>query len=443
MNPKKKPELLYDLSFFKKRRQKLASLMKPHEALVLFSSPKYLRNGDVFHSYRQDSNFYYLTGFEESDSIFVFSPRQNIQSTLFVQKKDPLYETWEGFLYGVEGAKSHFAMDQTFEISEFLERSVDLMFHAETIYFQAFHETSQDRQMEQVIQKIQGKKRRKALGIPHIKDPNFIMGPLRVKKTEEEVEIQRKSCQISAEAHKAVMKACAPGVSERELHGLFLFETMKRGASREGYDAIVASGSHATTLHYKTNHDVCEDGDLLLIDAGAEYHYMSADITRTYPVNKKFNSEQKDLYERVLDVQKKMIAQVRPGIDFKELNTKAIKALVDHLLDLKLLKGSKDQVIENKDFLKYYPHGLGHFLGMDVHDIGAYYLPDLETPVPFEPGYILTIEPGLYIPVEDDQAPDSLRGLGIRIEDDILVTDQGFEVLTHDCPKEISELENL
>lgn len=440
---KKNPSILYNLEFFKNRRSRLAQVMKPGEVLVLFSPPEYIRNNDVHHNHRQDSNMIYLTGFEEAQSMFVFAPGQKNESTLFVQKKDPLKETWDGFLFGAEAAKETFAMDAAYENSEFETKLVDILAEAHKVYFKAYETQDQDLLMSSILQKVQRKKGRSGLGFLNISDPLDLLGQLRVKKTEEEIQIHRKSCQMTAEAHVALMKAVKPGMSERELHGLFLYEVMRRGAQREGYSAIVASGSHATTLHYKTNHDICQDGDLLLVDAGGEYNYMSADITRTYPVNKKFSPEQKDIYQRVLKIQKDMIAAVKPGVHFKELNEKCIDMTVDHLIDLKFLKGSKQEIIDSRSFTKYYPHSLGHFLGMDVHDVGAYYSQDLSKPIGFEPGYTLTIEPGIYIPKDDESVPEKYRGIGVRIEDDIVVTDSGFEVLTHDCPKEIDELEAM
>ncbi len=437
---KKNPEALYNLEFFKNRRTRLAQLMKSTDVLVLFSTPEYYRNADVPHNHRQDSSLFYLSGFEESHSIFVFCPGQKTESVLFVQKKDSLKETWDGFLFGAEGAKEQFAMDEAFENTEFESKALDLLAHAQKVYTNAEYGSKDGITLHTILKQIQKRKGRSGLGLMTVADSLAVMGPLRVKKTEEEIQILRKSCQISAEAHKAMMHAVRPGISERELHGIFLYEIMKRGAQREGYSAIVASGSHATTLHYKTNHDICQDGELLLVDAGGEYNYLTADITRTYPVNKKFTSEQKDLYERVLDVQKTMIAAVKPGAHFKALNEQVISLLVDHMLELKLFKLSKDEVINKRLYTKYYPHSLGHFLGMDVHDVGAYYSSDLTVPKAFEAGNVLTIEPGLYIPKDDDQAPKGLRGLGIRIEDDILVTQDAFEVLTHDCPKDPSDL---
>lgn len=440
---KKIPAPLYNLEFFKSRRERLASLMPAGSALVLFSTPEYFRNGDVHHYYRPDSDLFYLTGFEEAESIFIFRPGKDPETTLFVQKKDPLKETWDGFLYGTEGAKDSFKMDEAYENTEFQEKAISLLSDATQVFYKTFSDEKYDRTMSSVLHQVKKNKGRSGLGILTISDPQYLLGQLRIKKTEEEIQIFRKSCQISAEAHVALMKAVKPEITERELYGLFLYESMRRGAQREGYAAIVASGYHATTLHYKTNDDVCRDGELLLVDAGAEYNYISADITRTYPVNGKFSGPQKEVYEGVLDIQKKMVSYVKPGIGFKELNEKCIDLIAEKLIDLKLCKQSKDEIIEKRLFTKYYPHSLGHYLGMDVHDVGAYYNQTMTESVKFEPGFVLTIEPGLYVPKDDMSVAPEMRGIGVRIEDDVLVTTQGFEVLTHDCPKEILELENI
>lgn len=440
---KKIPGPLYNIEFFKERRRRLAKLMPANSALVLFSAPEMTRNNDVHHYYRQDSDFFYLTGYEESDSALIFLPGQDVESILFVLEKDPQKETWDGFMYGTQGAKETFQIDQAYSIQEFVEKATAVLSGVSQIYYRTFSNAANDERMSKVLNQIKRNKGRSGLGITTIADPLSLMGELRIKKSEEEVQILRKACQISSEAHVALMKAAKPGISERELYGLFLYETMKKGAQREGYAAIVASGYHATALHYKSNDDVCNDGDLLLVDAGAEYNYLTADITRTFPVNGKFTSAQKAVYEQVLDIQKKMVAAVKPGVGFKELNQMCIELISESLIQLGLIKKSKQEIIDQRLFVKYYPHSLGHYLGMDVHDIGAYYNSDMTESVKFEPGYVLTIEPGIYIPKDDETASPELRGIGVRIEDNVLVIPEGFEVLTHDCPKEIDQIEAL
>lgn len=440
---KKNPGPLYNIEFFKERRRRLAKLMPKDSALVIFSAPELIRNNDVYHYYRQDSDLFYLTGYEEADSVFIFTPGKEAESTMFVLEKDPIKETWDGFMYGTEGAKEAFQMDTVYDIHSFLSKAPEILGSARQIFYRSFLNAENDTKMSEVLNKIKRNKGRSGLGLTTVSDPLSLMGELRVRKSEEEIQMLRKSCQISSEAHVALMKAVKPGVSERELYGLFLYETMRRGAQREGYAAIVASGHHATALHYKSNDDVCQDGELLLVDAGGEFNYLSADITRTFPVNGKFSSAQKKVYQEVLDIQKAMVAAVKPGVGFKELNEMCIDLTTESLIRLGLLKQSKEEIIEKRLFVKYYPHSLGHYLGMDVHDVGAYYNVEMTESVKFEPGFVLTIEPGIYIPKDDLSAPAELRGIGIRIEDDVLVTPEGFEVLTHDCPKEIQEIEEL
>jgi Xaa-Pro aminopeptidase len=253
--------------------------------------------------------------------------------------------------------------------------------------------------------------------------------------------MQRRACEISSEAHVEVMRATKPGVNERALHGVFLRAIMERGCAREGYGTIMASGNGATTLHYVFNDQPCRAGDLLLVDAGGEFNYFTGDITRTYPVSGKFNPTQKRVYQKVLDLQKQLVAAVRPGTTRDLLQKQCIAGLTEIMIEEKLLTGRKEELIEKREFAKFYPHGVGHWLGMDVHDAGVI---DINgEPRPLEPGFVLTIEPGLYVPENTPGVPDELRGLGIRIEDNILVTETGHENLTAKCPKEIDELEAL
>jgi Xaa-Pro aminopeptidase len=264
---------------------------------------------------------------------------------------------------------------------------------------------------------------------------------LRIKKTPLEIENMRKACQISSEAHVDVMRAMKPGVNERALHGVFLKGIMERGCAREGYGSIMASGASATTLHYVYNDQPCKDGDLFLIDAGGEYNFYTGDITRVYPVNGKFSPTQKRIYQKMLDLQKSLVASVKPGVTRDNLQKMAISTITEILIDEKILKGRKEDLIEKKEYHKFYMHGIGHWLGMDVHDTGATEIAG--EPRPLEAGMVLTVEPGLYIPQDTPGISDDLRGIGIRIEDNILVTDKGYENMTAMCPKEIAELENL
>jgi Xaa-Pro aminopeptidase len=388
-----------------------------------------------------NSNFFYLTGFEEEHAVLIYRPGKNPETTVFVHPKDPLMETWEGFLFGENEAKKVFGFDEAYSIKDFEQKAAELIAEVDTVIYRAGLNKAQDDEVFSILNTVLRKKGRKGHPFQNLKDPDQYIAPLRVVKTEEEVELMKKASEISALAHIEVMKAIKPGLSEGYLEGVFLSEIRKSGAKSEAYNSIAASGDNATTLHYVFNDEDCKDGELFLIDAGAEYKYYAGDITRTYPVGQDFTKTQRDLYERILEVQKDLIAMVKPGMTFQKLNRTCEEKLTQIMIDFDLLSGTVEENISNKNSKKYYPHGVGHFLGIDVHDVG-YYEKNNE-PVPFEAGMCLTIEPGIYVPKKDTDAPESLRGVGIRIEDDILVTDSGNEVMTSAVPKEIDEILKL
>jgi Xaa-Pro aminopeptidase len=264
---------------------------------------------------------------------------------------------------------------------------------------------------------------------------------MRIIKTEEEKIWLRKACQITAEGHLEGMKFTRPGVNERQIASVINHSFRMNGSVRDGYNPIVASGNSATTLHYNFNDQDCQNGDFVLIDMGAEYNHYTGDVTRTFPVNKRFSEPQKRFYQSVLDVQKEILKMIRPGLQFKDLQETAISLLSGQLLELGILTGSKEHVIEQARYKKYYPHGVSHWLGMDVHDIGLY-RKDNKSRI-LEEGMCFTVEPGLYVPYDDSEAPKEFRGLGVRIEDNILVTSTGHENMTSFAPKEIADLESL
>ncbi|MCB0340880.1 MAG: aminopeptidase P N-terminal domain-containing protein [Pseudobdellovibrionaceae bacterium] len=431
---------IYDMSVFKERRDRLAKLLNG-AALVLPAHPEYVRNHDVHHSYRQDSNLFYLSGFEEPESVFVFRPGRSPETVLFVRDKNPLRETWDGFRYGPKLAQTEFGVDAAFIVDDFEKEAPALLRDVDVVYYSLFMNTDFDVRFRHVIETVKASWGRSGKGNLAIKDSVPLIGEMRVRKTPYEIEVMQKAADISAEAHIEVMKATRPGVSERALHGLFIKEIMERGAAREGYGTIVAGGNNATTLHYVFNDQPLKDGEIMLIDAGAEYHYYSGDITRSYPVSGKFNGAQKRVYQKVLDVQKRMVAMVKPGVTLKQLQETARNELIDVMIDEKLLKGSKDQIVEEKSYLAFYPHGVSHWLGMDVHDAGAYEVNGESRQL--EPGFCITVEPGLYVPAHLDNVPEELKGIGIRIEDNIVVTEDGHGNLTDRAPKEVDELEAI
>lgn len=409
--------------------------------LILRANCEQVRNVDVFHPFRQDSHFFYLTGFEEPDSVLIFRPGQQPESILFVRPKDPVREKWDGFRFGPEGACRTFAMDQAYNLNQLPEKLPDLLEGIPHIYHRWGEDTAFDRLLKNTLIQLKKRQGRSGEGFPALLDYWEILGEQRVIKTQTEIADMRKACQVSAQAHIQAMKGIKPGISERQIEAVLEYTLKEKGSKRWGYSPIVASGPNACTLHYQSNNDICRDGDLLLIDAGGEWNHYSADITRTFPVNGSFTDLQKDFYQSILEVQKSLILQAKPGITFDSLQDTAIKRLSQILRDFKLLKGSLEEIIQQKTYKKYYPHFVGHFLGLDVHDVGLY--KKNGKPRGLEAGMCFTIEPGLYIPQDDEVAPEGLRGVGIRIEDDILLNNQGCEVLSKEAPKEINEMTEI
>lgn len=428
------------VEIFKERRQSLRKEIE-NAAIVLFAHPEHVRNHDVHFPYRADTNMFYLTGFEEPESVLIFRPGKDPETVLFVRKKDLERETWDGFRYGPEGAKEQFQVDQAFAIESFEDLAPQYLSQVEKIYFKLYQHPENDRLMERVLKATTRLRGRSGRGILPIFDSTQLLGEYRLIKSQYEINTHRRACEITARGHIELMKLARPGLNERELQGHFTKSVLAQGAAREGYSSIVASGSAATTLHYVFNDQTLKDGDLLLIDAGAEYEYYTGDITRTFPVNGKFSIPQKRLYEKVLRLQKQLVEMVQPGLVFKDLQTFTIAGLTEIMIEEGLLKGFKEDIIKSHEYKRYYPHGVSHWLGMDVHDSGLYEVAGHSRRI--EPGMIFTIEPGIYIPENDLSAPKELRGIGIRIEDDVLVTKDGVENLTVLAPKEIDEIESL
>lgn len=432
---------LENVKIFADRRQQLAKLI-PGAALIVAAPPEYTRNASVQHDFRQDSNMYYLTGFEEPDSICVLRPGMNPETVLFVRRKDPTRETWDGFRFGPEEAQRQFKVDKTFAIDEFDKEIIGLLQGVEKLYYRFYKNEEVDHQIEKALLGLRTSQGRTGYGLLPIYDADELLGEMRVVKSEFDISNLRVACEVTSHAHAETMKYVKPGMSEREIHGFFIYQLMKKGSAREGYGTIVASGASACTLHYVFNDQICKSGDLLLIDAGGEHNYYTADVTRTFPVNGKFTEAQAEVYQGVLNVQKAVIAQVRPGVPFQELQDLGSSLLTDLMLELGLISGRKEDIMKANQHRKYYPHGIGHFLGMDVHDSGLY-LCKKGTPRKLEPGMVFTVEPGLYIPANDTSAAPEYRGIGVRIEDNILVTGNGYENLTQNCPKEIADIERI
>jgi Xaa-Pro aminopeptidase len=428
-----------NIEIFKRRRDRVVKAMSPNSALIVAANPEMIRNDDVHYPYRQDSNMYYLTGFEEPESFLLLRPGKNPESVMFVREKNVERETWDGFRFGPEGTQKEFGIDEVYPISNFPQKAAELLKGFDEVYYRLFKNDEADKLVQNLLLDLKRIYGRSGYGLMTIKDADTFLGEFRLKKNEDDLRNQRKACEISAAAHLKAMKMTKPGISERQIQGLLTSEFYNSGSAREGYGFIVASGNNATTLHYNFNDQICESGELLLIDAGSEFNYYSGDITRTYPVNGKFTPAQQRVYAGVLKVQKEIINYIKPGIYFKDLHAMGADLLTQLMLDLGLVSGRKEDVISSLEYKKYYPHGIGHWLGMDVHDAGLYMIRGEARPI--EAGMVFTVEPGLYIPATDKSAPEEYRGIGVRIEDNILVTEKGCENLTAGVPKEISEIE--
>lgn len=431
-------------SIFKARRDRL---MKAHPgAVFLFPSlPTYLRNEDVHYPFRQESSFFYLTGLEEAETFLMLVPDQaksaGYKMVLFIQGRDPEKEMWEGERYGTEGAQSVFGADEAYPIGDFEKKLPELARGAERFFYHLGADAHRDRLVLELLEKTKRSQGRSGKSLPPIEDPALPLGEMRLFKDAEEVAHLRKACQISAASHVEAMKQVKPGHNEGFVEALVDFHFRSGGCQRYGYPSIVAGGKNAACLHYRANNDTLKEGDLLLIDAGGEYNYYTADITRTFPVGKKFSSVQADVYGLVLKAQMAAIDMVKPGVTLPALHRRVCEVLIEGYLSRGLLKGNVADILSSGQHRKYYPHNTSHWLGMDVHDAGLYQKNG--EPRPLEKGMVFTIEPGFYVQPGDRETPLQYQNIGIRIEDDILVTDSGCEVLTAGVPKSIDEIEKL
>jgi len=409
-----------------------------------------VRSHDTNYRYRQNSDFFYLTGFEEPDAIAVITPSKDKKITMFVRPRDPEREIWDGYRAGVEGAVRDYSADQAFPIGDFDEKLPEILDGPDVLYYAFGHSTPEmDQKIIQQLTLMRETNRRPLEPPATIVDPTTILHEMRVFKNEEEVEIMQRAADIAAEAHVEAMKAVRPGMKEYEVEALIEAVFRRQGALGPSYTSIIGSGANATVLHYITNQDTLKDGDLLLVDAGAEYKGYASDITRTFPINGKFSQAQREIYDLVLKTQKSCVDMVRPGVRLEDLKTHSVQMLTEGMVELGLLKGDPAKLIEEKKYMQFYMHNLGHFLGIDVHDAGRYYFNGESRPA--EPGMVMTIEPGLYISPDTSRIPESFNqdipkqylGIGVRIEDDVLVTENGSRVLTDKVPKDADEIEAL
>ena len=401
-----------------------------------------MRTHSTEYRYRQDANFYYLTGFEEPEAVCVIAPdHPEHQYVLFVRPRAPEQEVWTGKRAGVEGAKERFGADEAYPIEEFDEKISEYIGTSGQLYY-GFG--ADDAFNQKIIELLKGYRRyrlREGTGPTTLIDPTDLLAEMRLIKDEGELAQIRKAVDISVEAHTAAMQAVRPGMYEYELESLIDSIYRKNGGTGPAFLTIVAKGANATTLHYTTNDCQIQDGDLVLIDAGCEYQYYCGDITRTFPANGKFTDAQRAVYQSVLNAQCEIIESIRPGVSIGDPVQKAVEMLTDAMLELGLLVGEKEKLIEEQEYRKFYMHSVGHMLGVEVHDVAK--TREGKEYKTFQPGMVMTVEPGLYIDPDSENVPPEYLGIGVRIEDNILVTESGCEVLTAAVPKTINEIEKL
>ncbi|QIZ71972.1 aminopeptidase P N-terminal domain-containing protein [Oxynema aestuarii] len=424
---------------YHQRRQRLMEKIGSGTA-IFRSAPLAVMHNDVEYAFRQDSDFFYLTGFNEPEAIAVFAPHhEQHQFILFVQPKEPDKEVWTGIRAGVELAKEKYGADEAYSIHELDEKLPQYLQNADRIYYRFGRDRDFDLKILQYWQHLMRFYPRRGTGPIAIQDAGTVVHPMRLVKSPAEVEQMRKAAEISVKAHNVAREMAQPGRYEYEIQAEIEHIFRLNGANGFAYPSIVASGPNSCILHYIENSRQLEDGDVLLIDAGCSYGYYNADITRTFPVNGTFSDEQKAIYDIVLEAQKQAIAAVQPGNSYNEHHDRAVRVIVEGLLDLGLLVGEIDELIKEQKYKPFYMHRTGHWLGLDVHDVGVYQYG--EDPHILEAGNVLTVEPGIYIgpdikPAEGQpEIPDRWRGIGVRIEDDVLVTENGHEILTTGVPK--------
>jgi Xaa-Pro aminopeptidase len=419
--------------------------MEPNSVAVIPAAHEARRSYDTEFRFRQDSDFWYLTGFPEPDAVAVIDPsNKKAPYTLYVRPRDPEMETWFGRREGAEGAIKNYGADQSFNIDRFGADLPKLLNGHEKLYYRFSVDQTLDLQILEYFTE-QRVRRLKTAYPPHtIIDPTIVLGEMRLHKTDEEIGYMQTAATISAEAHMLAMKKTRPGMNEFQIESLVESYMRDRGATGIAYNSIVGGGGNATILHYIENNQPLKDGDLILIDAGAEYKGYAADITRTFPINGKFTPAQRDVYDVVLDVQMQCIEATKTGNTVKKRQEFSIELLTEGMKKLGLLKGKTSDLIKKKEYMRYYMHGVGHYLGLDVHDAGRYFTDQsAKNSRPFAPGMVLTVEPGLYIPPDDKSAPAKYRGIGVRIEDDVLVTAEGNRNLTAKVPKDPEAIEAL
>jgi Xaa-Pro aminopeptidase len=425
------------------RQRALDALRALHAAAVIPTASHKIRNHDAEYRFRPDSDFWYLTGFGEPEAALVLLPatasEPHDRSLLFLRDKKRDEEVWSGRRLGIQAAPSALGVEQAFPIGELWTKLAELLKGYSRVVYRSGLDEARDRSMLGVLAKLRAQPRLPQAVPLEIADPATVIHELRIHKSEDELAHMRRAIAITAEAHTSAMARAKPGMNEAEIDALLHYVFLRRGANGPAYTNIVAGGANACILHYVENNQPLRDGDLLLIDAGSEVACYASDVTRTFPINGRFSRDQRALYEIVLEAQLRAIDQVRPGAPFTAAHETALRALTKGLVRLGLLSGEIDALIQSEAYKRFYMHRTGHWLGLDVHDCGAYVQDGSARKL--EPGMVLTVEPGLYVAEDDETVDRRWRGIGIRIEDDVLVTASGNEVLTAAIPKSVADVE--
>jgi len=427
---------------FARRRRKLMNFMGNNSIAILPSSAEQLRSRDTDFRFRQHSDFHYLSAFPEPESVIVLLPgREQGEYIIFCREKDEVMETWHGRRYGQAGAKKQFGCDDAFPIDDIDDILPGLMEGRERIYYEFGNHAEFDNRIMGWINTLRSQVKQGAHPPGELIDLSHVLHDMRLFKSKAEIEIMRKVAELSAKAHIQAMKKCKVGMNELEIEAELKYQFAKQGARFEAYNSIVAGGENACILHYVENDCELKDGELLLIDAGAELNGYAADITRTFPINGKYNNEQKQVYEWVLKANKQAIKQIKPGNTWTAPHDAAVRVLTQGLIKMGILKGKLDTLIDEEAYKTFYMHKTGHWLGLDVHDVGDYLI-DKEPRI-LEEGMVLTVEPGLYFAPKTKELDKKWWGIGVRIEDDVLVTKKGHDVLSKNATKELKAIEKL
>jgi Xaa-Pro aminopeptidase len=425
------------ISHHLERRRRLAQSMTEGVALVP-TAPERLRNRDTHFSYRFDSHFYYLTGFAEPEAALVLTAQG--KSILFCRERSAERETWEGFRYGPQAARERFAFDEAYPIAALDEKMVELLENQAALHYPVGADAEWDARAIRWLNAVRAKGRAGIAAPDRVQDVRGLIDDMRLVKDAQELGLMRRAARIAAAAHRRAMQATRAGRNEYEIEAELLYEFRRNGAQFPAYSPIVAGGTNSCVLHYVFNNAPLRDGELLLIDAGCELDGYASDITRTFPVNGRFSPAQREVYEIVLAAQKAAMDKVRPGSAWNEPHEAAVRVLAQGMVDLGLLQGNLQEIVEKETYKRFYMHRTGHWLGLDVHDAGEYKRAGQWRAL--EPGMALTVEPGLYIRAADD-VPEHLRDIGIRIEDDVVVTQGACEVISAEAPKGVAEIEAL